>query len=131
MIKGKLSTEQNLKGSLDIAHGIDGKSAYEVAVKNGFEGTEAEWLDSLKGDKGEPFTYEDFTDEQLLSLKGEKGDTGNSGVYVGSGDMPEDCNVQIDPEGEAMTYDEYFGDIEAALDAIIAIQENLIGGDSV
>jgi hypothetical protein len=39
--------------------------------------------------------------------------------------------VQIDPEGEAMTYDEYFGDIEAALDAIIAIQENLIGGDSV
>lgn len=27
--------------------GRDGKSAYELAVKNGFEGTEQEWLDSL------------------------------------------------------------------------------------
>lgn len=36
--------------------GPRGKSAYEVAVKNGFEGTEQEWLDSLrlapKGDDG-------------------------------------------------------------------------------
>lgn len=28
---------------------FDGKSAYEVAVDNGFEGTESEWLESLKG----------------------------------------------------------------------------------
>ena len=28
--------------------GIDGKSAYEVALDNGFVGTEAEWLESLK-----------------------------------------------------------------------------------
>ena len=28
-----------------------GKSAYEIAVENGFVGTEAEWLESLKGDK--------------------------------------------------------------------------------
>ena len=27
----------------------EGKSAYEVAVKNGFKGTEAEWLETLKG----------------------------------------------------------------------------------
>ena len=31
------------------------------------------------GEKGDPFTYEDFTEEQLDSLKGEKGDTGNDG----------------------------------------------------
>ena len=31
---------------------IGGKSAYDVAVDNGFTGTEAEWLESLKGDKG-------------------------------------------------------------------------------
>ena len=30
------------------------QSAYEIAVKNGFVGTEAEWLASLKGDKGDP-----------------------------------------------------------------------------
>ena len=29
-----------------------GKSAYEVAVENGFSGTEAEWLASLKGEPG-------------------------------------------------------------------------------
>jgi hypothetical protein len=30
-----------------------GKSAYEIAVENGFEGSEAEWLESLKGTNGE------------------------------------------------------------------------------
>lgn len=34
--------------------GINGLSAYEIAVKNGFAGTEQEWLDSLKGDPGQP-----------------------------------------------------------------------------
>ncbi|MFD1066692.1 hypothetical protein [Oceanobacillus locisalsi] len=33
--------------------GADGKSAYEIAVDNGFEGTEEEWLESLKGPKGD------------------------------------------------------------------------------
>jgi len=32
--------------------GAAGKSAYEVAVDNGFEGTETEWLASLKGADG-------------------------------------------------------------------------------
>lgn len=33
--------------------GDNGKSAYDVAVENGFSGTEAEWLASLKGEDGE------------------------------------------------------------------------------
>lgn len=33
--------------------GVDGKSAYEVAVENGFSGTEAAWLASLVGPQGE------------------------------------------------------------------------------
>lgn len=32
--------------------GSDGKSAYEIAVDNGFVGTETEWLESLKGSDG-------------------------------------------------------------------------------
>lgn len=32
--------------------GSNGKSAYEIAVDNGFEGTEAEWLESLGGGQG-------------------------------------------------------------------------------
>lgn len=53
------------------------KSAYQIAVQQGFEGTEEEWLASLKGEQGV------------------------SGVYVGSGEMPEGYNIQIDPEGTA------------------------------
>ncbi len=33
--------------------GADGKSAYEIAVDNGFTGSESEWLASLKGADGE------------------------------------------------------------------------------
>lgn len=32
------------------AGSLVGKSAYEIAVSNGFKGTEAEWLESLVGD---------------------------------------------------------------------------------
>ncbi|MEK3886533.1 hypothetical protein [Bacillus sp. FSL K6-3431] len=34
--------------------GPPGPSAYEIAVENGFSGSEQEWLDSLKGNKGDP-----------------------------------------------------------------------------
>lgn len=33
--------------------GMDGKSAYTIAVERGFTGTENEWLNSLKGEKGD------------------------------------------------------------------------------
>lgn len=36
----------------DGVPGADGLSAYEVAVANGFVGTEAEWLLSLQGESG-------------------------------------------------------------------------------
>lgn len=32
---------------------VQGLSAYELAMKNGYLGTEQEWLVSLKGDKGD------------------------------------------------------------------------------
>ena len=48
--------------------GDPGSSAYEIAVENGFTGTEAEWLASLKGDQGEQ------------GIQGEKGDTGSQGL---------------------------------------------------
>ena len=105
---GTLSSGGSLCGGIGTVFGKDGeegKSAYEVAVEQGYEGTEAEWIESLRGQKGDAFTYSDFTAEQLAALKGEKGDKGdkgekgNSGVYLGSGDMPADCNVQIDPSG--------------------------------
>lgn len=32
---------------------LNGESAYDIAIRNGFVGTEAEWLESLKGERGE------------------------------------------------------------------------------
>lgn len=40
-----------------------------------------EQLEKLKGPKGEPFKYSDFTQEQLAALKGPKGDKGESFKY--------------------------------------------------
>lgn len=61
---GNASSRQNLHASAKFPDVIQGKSAYEVAVLNGFEGTEAEWLESLKGNtpqKGvDYFTEEDI-----------------------------------------------------------------------
>ena len=43
---------QLLKRIEDAEHGLDGKSAYEIAVQHGYVGTEEEWLESLKGKDG-------------------------------------------------------------------------------
>lgn len=40
--------------------GERGKSAYEIAVENGFEGTEQEWLESLRGPKGDSLKIEEM-----------------------------------------------------------------------
>lgn len=53
LIKPKISTIKGEKGDKGDA-GTDGKSAYEVAVANGYSGTQAQWLASLKGADGAP-----------------------------------------------------------------------------
>lgn len=72
--------------------GQDGKSAYEIAVANGYLGNEKEWLYSLKGHDGRNglSAYElaggglTFSSESewLKSLKGAKGDKGDTGVGI-------------------------------------------------
>ena len=73
--------------------GTAGKSAYEIAVDNGFVGTETEWLESLKGKQGATFTPYVSSSGELswtndgdkknpatVNIKGSKGDRGDSGV---------------------------------------------------
>jgi hypothetical protein len=48
--------------------GDNGDSAYEIAVASGFQGTEAEWLLSLKGDKGDSTTVLNVNDGEELSF---------------------------------------------------------------
>lgn len=54
-LAGSMSTVEDLTAEISPSSiGRDGKSAYEIAVDNGFNGTVAEWLRSLHGEKGEP-----------------------------------------------------------------------------
>ena len=48
-----------------IKQGADGKSAYEIAVDNGYQGTEEEWLENLKASNTNIVTFENGA--QLLS----------------------------------------------------------------
>ena len=58
---------------------LEGKSAYQIALRNGFTGTEAEWVESIKGDKGDKLTFKDLTLKDIEELKGEPGEPGKDG----------------------------------------------------
>lgn len=62
----------------------DGLSAYDIAVKNGYKGTEAQWLESLKeGESAYDLAvkngYEGTETEWLASLNGDDGKDGKDG----------------------------------------------------
>ncbi len=81
----KGNTEWKFISDLSGAQGIQGLSAYQVAVQHGFEGTEAEWLISLKGEKGE------------TGPKGDKGNTGEKGATGERG--PQGLQGERGPQG--------------------------------
>lgn len=72
--------------------GLPGKSAYEIAQVHGFEGTEDEWLASLKGEQGEP------GEQGIQGLPGEKGEPGTIGPKGDTG--PQGAPGPIGPKGE-------------------------------
>lgn len=51
-----------------------------------------------KGDKGDPFTYADFTPDQLAALKGPKGDNGDQGIQGVPG--PQGLQGEPGPKGD-------------------------------
>ena len=61
-LSGDTNEESSLNGNINYGDkGDPGDSAYQIAVKNGFEGTEAEWLSSLKGKDGStPFIQDGY-----------------------------------------------------------------------
>jgi hypothetical protein len=63
-----------------LINGKDGKSAYQIAVDEGFKGTEAEWLASLKGEKGER------GEQGVQGERGERGLQGEQGIRGEKGD---------------------------------------------
>ncbi|MFI3292721.1 MAG: hypothetical protein SNG27_04635 [Rikenellaceae bacterium] len=52
----------------DYQKGDSGDSAYQVAIKNGFEGSETEWLATLKGDKGDEYIITEQDKEDIAGV---------------------------------------------------------------
>lgn len=75
----KGNTEWKFISDLSGAQGIQGLSAYQVAVQHGFEGTEDEWLISLKGEKGETGEKGATGERGPQGLQGERGLQGDRG----------------------------------------------------
>lgn len=88
---------QNLNGewaeidvsSLSVPAAGAGKSAYEIAVENGFEGDETEWLESLIGPAGlsaygvaQEAGFRGTVQEWLASLTGPQGEPGKNAYEV-------------------------------------------------
>lgn len=84
VIKANVSNSKEIAAGLTIPEkytgpqGKQGYSAYEIAVQNGFEGTEEEWLESLHGQDGD-VAFSDLTEEQKESLRGADGAPGRDG----------------------------------------------------
>ena len=87
---------QGLPGK-DGAKGADGKSAYEVAVSNGFVGNEAAWL---------------------ASLKGEKGDKGDAGGSAGQAKASESARIPVTLTGSTGTMSINFSSPFAAIPTV-------------
>ena len=87
---------QGLPGK-DGAKGADGKSAYEVAVSNGFVGNEAAWL---------------------ASLKGEKGDKGDAGGSAGQAKASESARIPVTVTGSTATMSINFSSPFAAIPTV-------------
>tara|TARA_R110002050_G_scaffold58647_1_gene131498 strand:+ start:17362 stop:18555 length:1194 start_codon:yes stop_codon:yes gene_type:complete len=82
-----------------VISGVDGESAYEIAVDEGFVGNETQWLLSLKGDQGiqgiqgiEGPAGSDGADstvagpQGIQGIQGIQGDTGSRGIQGEAGD---------------------------------------------
>ena len=83
-------TSATLHNGANGEKGTDGKSAYQIAVEQGYQGSESDWLSSLKGDKGEK------GDTGLQGERGEKGETGQQGEQGSKGEKgdPGDRGLQ-------------------------------------
>jgi hypothetical protein len=65
---GTLSSGNSLHGGVGTVFAKDGKSAYEIALANGFDGTETEWLESLQGDKGDAYVLTDSDKREIADM---------------------------------------------------------------
>ncbi|MGN0788797.1 MAG: S1C family serine protease [Christensenellales bacterium] len=104
-----------------------GLSAYEIAVNNGFEGTEAEWLESLKGVDGV-----DGAD----GVDGKDGLNGADGQSITIADLQRLYEQEVQDSGYAGTFYEFLQDklgltIDVSIDDSEVIEQCLLSAVSI
>lgn len=101
---------QDGKDGKDGMNGKDGLSAYEIAKLNGFEGTEEEWLESLKPDLEDVDVYwEDIVDKPFYE---EGWSTEWDGTPTAESiDMSGAFGIVLHKVGEAITREEILGSV--------------------
>ena len=79
--------------------GADGKSAYEVAVDNGYSGTESQWLATLKGETGDFNNLDQAAQDQVIQYVGSRTLAASlkklSSEYVTNGDYVNEITIPI------------------------------------
>ncbi len=100
-----LNGKDGLPGAKGV-DGKDGKSAYQIAVANGFGGDEAAWLLSLKGEKGE------------------KGDPGSGGSGTDTTALQQEINALKAVVAKMPKYKEYQAGYIPRADFVGAIANN-------
>lgn len=103
-VEGKASAERVLRGKIN---GLEVLciDAYAVAVRNGFEGTEEEWLASLKGEKGDSGGASSAAYISTLSLDASKWTTVADNLYsqvVAIDGVTENSKVDLNPSVEQL-----------------------------
>ena len=80
------------------ANGKDGRSAYEIAIENGFLGTVAEWLESLKGRDGKDGLSGKNGKDGADGLPGKDGTNGKDGLPGKDGRDGRDGKDGVSPD---------------------------------
>lgn len=104
-LSGNASTDKLLIGNVQGLNSIHGKSAYELAVIHGFEGTEQEWLDSLNGPKGDAYILTEADKEEIADKVARDTLEESAEKYIDSVIEEKDLEVTRTATGNAITID--------------------------
>lgn len=109
--------QQLLQKIQSASKGLDGKSAFEIAVEHGFVGTEAEWLKSLKGVDGKDgVNGKDGCDGRngVDGLPGKDGKDGADGIPGHNGSDGKSAYIIAVEHGFTGTEDDWLQSLKGA-----------------